>query len=282
MDNLQHLQNELAFLVDQSKQVSLKIERAEEALSTCTEPLEEATLRDMLCAAQQEHAWLDEMIAQFSRLDPSLSLESLIMTQIGEARRTSESLMGRWKRGRPTPDGYWEAETRLATLTTLLSHYHAWMDVSHDEDFPANPLANQLAPLPDEPVEPLANGVPQPWYPSNNTNLAGQDAANGVSRPENGLSVDPLVEIEDAIYDALDRAGCPPGYVEVVVESPEMVMVRGSARSRDERDAVLAAVMTVDAVHEVLSDIVVLSPNQKPAALFSRRPRGESRPGGSR
>lgn len=271
MDNSEHLKNELAFLVDQSDRVKARIESADDGLSTCGDNLEEHTLKAMREASQRELAWLDELITRLTHLDPSFSLESLIMHEISETRRTYESLMGGWRRGRPTPSGYWEAKQRLDLLTELLVNYHAWMDAAPTEEVAAEPAASA-----DD--EPAANNHLGPWYPNEPAKTNG-DNGTEISRPLNGASPNPLIVIEDAIYAALDHVGCPEGYIEVVVESPEMVMVRGSARSSDERDAILAAVMTVEAVNEVLADIRVLPPGKEPDTLFDRHQRDHARNG---
>jgi len=274
MDEKQRLQHELAFLWDQCSQVHLKISRAKNALETTHSPLEEECLHDMLATAESERALLDFLVKQHTSTENPPSLEALLMHQLDEARQAHESLIGVWRRGSPAPKNYWETETRYALLNSLLLRYQNWMR--------AIPNGQSVIGLPGPRVqinEDEANhredGHLRPWQPVSTT--PGTELPELARHAISTNSADPLIAIEDKIYAALDQAGIPDGYIEVVVESPDMVIVRGSARSREERVRILTAVMTVEDVREVLSDIVVLPPGHQPTTLFDRQQRDEAR-----
>lgn len=274
MDEKQRLQHELAFLWDQCAQVHLKISRAKNALETTHSPLEEECLHDMLATAESERALLDSLIKQHTSIDNPPSLEALIMHQLNEARQAHESLIGVWRRGSPAPKGFWETETRYALLNSLLLRYQNWMRAIPNGQSVVG-MAGPRVQLNDDEHDDRRDGHLRPWQPVSTTPSGElpELARHAISTD----SADPLIAIEDEVYAALDQAGIPDGYIEVVVESPEMVIVRGSARSRDERTRILTAVMTVEDVREVLSDITVLPPGQQPAVLFDRQQREEAR-----
>jgi hypothetical protein len=112
------------FLREQEKRVDNRVKRLASALEACDECLEAKGLQGMLNNMRLERDLLHYLMRQVNTC--TLSLDAVLLQQIDRYRRRVQQLSRNWRRGRPIPTGYWEAEVKRAFLTDLLGRYHAW------------------------------------------------------------------------------------------------------------------------------------------------------------
>ena len=112
------------FLREQEKRVDQRVKRLTSALEACDECLEAKGLQGMLNNKQLERDLLHYLIRQLNTC--TLSLDAVLLQQTCRYRRKVQQLSRNWRRGKPVPVGYWEAEIKRAFLTDLLGRYHAW------------------------------------------------------------------------------------------------------------------------------------------------------------
>jgi hypothetical protein len=113
-----------SFLRAQEKRVDNRIKRLTSALEACDECLEAKGLQGTLNHKQLERDLLHHLMRQVNTC--TLSLDAVLLQQIDRYRRRVQQLSRNWRRGRPVPTGYWEAEVKRAFLTGLQGRYHAW------------------------------------------------------------------------------------------------------------------------------------------------------------
>lgn len=239
---------ETEFLQEQVREAERKIARQQEALDACSSDLELEGLQRLLQNAQAERDLLQDLLKQQSSSE-AVSLEAMIMQQVNQLHQRASRLAEHWQRGQPTPPAYWESESQRGFLLDTLRRYHAWQA---DETPPA-----AAAP------EPAANG----------TNGASRTAQNGAhpwfdadeNPPSNGGSATwTLDELQDQIDKALASAGYPAHHLEIIVQPQGLVVVTGHAHSAEDREQALTAIMSVEDVWEIVSDIKIIAEEHCP------------------
>ncbi|MBN2303575.1 MAG: BON domain-containing protein [Anaerolineae bacterium] len=262
MDWQSKLKQERAFLREQIHQADLKIRRLEGALASCHNCLEHDGLERMLRAAQVTRAVLDDLLKRQSCED-ALSLESAICCMINVQKHIVARLSHGWRRGHPTPPGYWEAEQRVMFLEQLLRGVHAW-----ETGRPLYaPGANGHIPAAAKPLpDPTHFGTvySHPWY------ITGPDTRNGSATADHhdtlsqNNTVESLDALRDAIYEQLADIKFPENHLEVTLLDDGMVIVKGWAHTGAQREAAIQAIIETKDIHEELCDIEVTTPERCP------------------
>jgi hypothetical protein len=112
------------FLREQEKRIDKRIKRLARALEPCDDYLEARGLQAMLNNMQLERDLLHYLMRQVNTC--ALSFDAVLLQQIDRYHRKVKQLSRNWRRGRPVPSAYWDAEVKRAFLTELLGRYHAW------------------------------------------------------------------------------------------------------------------------------------------------------------
>jgi hypothetical protein len=113
------------FLREQERRIDNRINRLASILKACDGCLEAKSLQGMLNDTQLKCDLLHNLMRQVDTCALS-SLDAVLLQQINQYRREVQQLSRHWHRGRPIPNGYWEAEVKRAFLTELQGRYRAW------------------------------------------------------------------------------------------------------------------------------------------------------------
>jgi hypothetical protein len=224
MSHQDESKRETEFLQEQVREAERKVARQHEALTACTDCLEAEGLQQLLHNAQMERDLLRDLLKQQTGAE-SVSLEALIMQRANRLHDRAASLSGHWKRGQPTPPEYWEAENQRNFLLEILRHFHA----------------GQTPSAPEKTSQPA---VAHPWFDA--------DANGGTHTVAN------LDDVHAEIVQALASAGYPAKHLEIMVQPQGLVVVTGQAHSAADREQALAAIMSVENVWEIVSDIKIV------------------------
>jgi hypothetical protein len=247
--------SEQEFLHEQRAQAAHKVARYESAAQGCHDCLEREGLAALLKNAHLEQALLNDLAARQSSSE-ALSLDAVIMEQLNHHQDEAAQHLRRWQPGHPTPEGYWEAETRQTFLADLLRRYHAWRTGRpYYRDLLGSAARANGAARPAA----SAQGV-HPWYPL-------PLPANGDDElAEEGAALEAL---RHTIYEALRSQQFPEAHVELVVQPRGAVMVKGYAHSADERAAMIRTMERIPGVRELLIDLEVVAPGRCPICARS-------------
>ncbi len=256
---------ELAFLREQMRHVDQKITRINHALAVCDGGTEGKGLQSSLHNAQIERDVLIDLLQE--HLDrESVSLDTLIMQRSDKCRREEARLAQHWHRGRPTPSGYWDAEIERAALSDLLRRYHAW---HAGRPYYAEPSLVGSGNGHGAPNGKNGKSGEQemeyvhPWYiaPSRRPKPV---ATPEYHEPKKARSHDPLEAIRETLAEALEKDGYPANHLDMIVQPDGQVIVTGYAHSEEQRINALTAIIMVDDVLELLTDIKVVEPEDCP------------------
>lgn len=277
-------ERELDFLQHQLTVVEHQITRTQDALNNCAECAEGEGLERMLHAAELERAVLQDLLAH-QRTARALSLDALIMQKVACAQRLKTRLSHNWRRGRPTPTGYWEAQSTHLFLNQLLRDFHAWRQgrpvyagvnggangrgeaTARNGSTGSRPPAIQHRPDPTASLTEVHN---HPWYVVTRPDASANGAHEAAPAPDHERQ-DPLDQLQRAIYAALAAHCFEPDYFDVTAQPDGVVLLKGYVHNADERDDVLAVIMELDAVQEVLADLKILGPGETPPTRDERR-----------
>ncbi len=267
MDWQENLKRERAFLREQLTMLDHHLTRLEDALDACGDCMEQEGLERMLHAARIERDVLSELLDELHG-ERALSLETAIMQRSQAARRTAARQSHNWRRGRPTPPGYWEAESRYTFLGRLLRNYHAWhagRTTYAGTAAPAGDGAKAARPLPD-PTH-FGTVYSHPWYVAGGNGEQGNGNGNGKQNGQRSVSpVTPLdlEALREAVFEELAEIDLPTEHVDVIIQEDGLAIITGYAHSEEQREAALQAIIEIDDIDEELSDIKVV-----PAATCS-------------
>ena len=254
---------ERGFLHEQASQVAHKITRFENALEICNECLEAEGLRRMLEGAYLERTLLDELLIAQNASD-ALALEAIILQRIECFQKQARRLSHNWRRGKPTPPGYWEAQQKQHFMEALLRELHAWRDgrpLYATANGRNGAVPSSRKPLPD-PTH-FGRVYNHPWF------LAGRDTRNGAAstaeeknpepepEPRPHLSECEIETVHELIEHALDEIDFEADQLDIIVESDRRVILTGYAPSEDAREEVINTILQLDDVEEIISDIKI-------------------------
>ncbi|MBI5957532.1 MAG: BON domain-containing protein [Chloroflexi bacterium] len=239
----------LEFLREQAAETDHKITRLRNALETCHDDLEANGLTTMLHTAEMERDLLRDLLASQSG-DEAVSLEAAIMQMASRFRQQAAQLSDQWQRGQSTPPAYWDAEAKQAFLLNLLRRFHASQPAKNGSapETTANGKTSNGA------AEPELGSHAHPWFDANHLPARHLSDAPGV-----------LENLTKAIQAALHQVGCPEHHVEIVVQPEGLVIATGYVHSASDRERIFTAIMGVEDVWEVVSDIKITAPTHCPA-----------------
>jgi hypothetical protein len=239
---------ELSFLRDQIAETDRKIARLRSALDTCHDCLEADGLNTMLHTAELERDLLRDLSARQAAGD-AVSLDAVILQIAQRLHQQAAQHSETWQRGQPTPPAYWEAEAKQAFLLNLLRRFHA-VSATANGDLNGSAATNGSANGQDDRDD---QNHAHPWFDANHA-------------PTHHLSDAPgaLDTLTQAIHTALHHASCPEHHLEVVVQPEGLVIATGVVHSAAERERVFTAIMSVEDVWEVVSDIKIAPPPRCP------------------
>lgn len=251
------LKSERGFLQRQIAVTTRKLRRLESARDACRDSLEREGLERTLQSVQDEQAILKDLLARLQQEDAP-PLEAVIIEEIKAHNRAAQRAAHQWRRGAPTPDQYWDAENRYILFGRLLRQFHAWQARQVYGSGRKNGLSSPHRPLPD-PTS-LDEIYTHPWYTTPN-------GSNGLADHQNGISatLEHLEALRDAAYDRLTAIGYPDDHLNILAPADRVVIVRGYAHSEEEREQAITALLQIDNLWEVLSDIRVVAPDRCPA-----------------
>jgi len=254
----------VAFLRDERRGIAHKIDRLSSALDNCDDCLEGEGLQAMLRAARLERDVINELLA-YQQRDDALSLEAQIVDYVKRLHETARRKSLNWRRGKRTPDGYWDAEMKQIALNTLLRRFHAW---THGEN------VYERHDVPIDSHIPQANGKKpdahaHPWYTLPDTHPDNQpdDASNGRSKGQTGdaaprrkrrYSRSAEMLYED-IVAALDGLAISEHHLEIIAEPLGQIIVMGYSHDEAQKRRILDTLLAVDGVFEVIEDIKIAS-----------------------
>lgn len=255
-----------AFLREQLSAVEHKIARFIGALKGCQNNMESESLERMSHAAKIERDLLLTLIEQQAG-DTALSLDALLMQRLNTSKRQAAELSQGWQRGRPSPSGYWEAESRCGILANLLRRYHAWRSgrafypAANDTD--ASKTAPPLA-SPRLLLDPTHGGQVHmhPWY----IPAPAESALRREESPaDNGAGELAFLDsLKDDLIEALHKIGFPEEHVELILQPGGFVIVKGYAHAEEQAKEAIETILQNDFVSELLSDIKVTDPARCP------------------
>lgn len=251
MDFKTEVKNEVAFLREQMHHVEQKIERINNALAACDDCLEAEGLRRSLHSAELEREVLIGLLED--HLDKkTVSLEALILQRTDKWKNEEARLAQHWHRGRAIPSGYWDAEIKRGALGNLLRRYHAW---HAGRPYYAPGRNGRRAQPQDQYIH--------PWYivPTRRPKPVATPAYHASKKHR---SHDPLEALYEDLVEALDNENIPADHLELIVEPDGQVIVTGYVHSEEQRVEALAAIIMVEDVAELLTDMKIVVPEDCP------------------
>jgi hypothetical protein len=273
------------FLREQLGVVEHKIARLRNARDGCHDCMEAESLARMLHAAELEREVVQDLIA-CQDCEQALSLDAVLMQRLSRCKKQVANLSHGWRRGRPSPPGYWEAESRCGILTNLLRRYHAWhsgrpyypTESARDAGLSAGQVAADLRkPL----LDPTHGGQVRmhPWFiPS--PNGTGDSPIDGIGNDAQNEQVYHEA-LEQAILDALDDIDFPEEHLEIIVQPKGFVIVKGYAHSEEQAEEAADTIMEVDGIEDLLIDIQPVAEARCPVCHPPEKPAPRVQPGDS-
>ncbi|HEX3053018.1 MAG TPA: hypothetical protein VHP83_20335 [Aggregatilineaceae bacterium] len=219
------------FLQQQLEQFEIKLTRLQNARESSDGDMEAKTMDANLHTAHQQYQLLQALLDQ-QQADDAPELDTVLEQQIRSVKRTLEQASQGWHKGKGVPAAYWEAQQQQAFLIELRQDYHQWND-------PAAPAVEKSSP------DDLSPG--NPW-----------DVSQRIS---SHLTADDIV---DRIAPILHTKGLPPDHLHIVVEHERTVAITGIVHDQADLDWVSKAILAVEGVSEVLTDVETIHADNCP------------------